>query len=56
MLNWFAGVALGIYLVGALGSGLVHYGDSADQDLSQALQRGLAWPGALVLMARAPAV
>lgn len=56
MLNWFVGTVLGIYLVGALGFGLAHYADSTDKDLINALEHGFAWPGALVTMARTPAV
>jgi hypothetical protein len=56
MVNWFVGVLLGIYLVGALGFGLARYADSTDKDLLDALQHGFAWPGALVNMARSPTV
>ncbi len=53
-MKFFTGFVVTAYLLGALAFGGIHYSDHREQGLFEAVARGLAWPGALVEMARHP--
>ena len=55
-MKFFTGFVVTAYLLGALGFGVKHYLGHPEQGLFDAVARGLAWPGALVEMARSPGV
>ncbi len=52
--KFFTGFVVTAYLLGALGFGVSHYFAHREQGLFEAVAGGLAWPGALVEMARSP--
>ncbi len=51
-LKFFTGFIVAMYLLGAVGFGVKHYLGHPEQGLFDAVAGGLAWPGALVEMAR----
>ena len=53
-MKFFTGFVVTGYLLGALGFGVNHYFGHPEQGVFDAVARGLAWPGALVEMARHP--
>ncbi len=52
--KFFTGIVVTGYFMGALVFGVNHYSGHREQGLFEAVARGLAWPGALVEMARSP--
>ena len=52
--KFLTGFVVAMYLLGAVGSGVIHYYGHPEQSLFDALAHGLAWPGVLVEMARHP--
>ncbi len=52
--KFFTGFVVSMYLLGAVAFGVNHYFGHPEQGLFDAVARGLAWPGALVEMARSP--
>ncbi len=55
-MKFFTGFVVTAYLLGALGFGVSHYLGHPEQGVFDAVAGGLAWPGALVEMARSPSL
>ncbi len=53
-MKFFTGFVVSMYLLGAVAFGVNYYFGHPEQGLFDAVARGLAWPGALVEMARSP--
>ncbi len=55
-MKFLIGFVASMYLLGAAGFGVNHYFGHPEQGFFDAVARGLAWPGALVEMARSPSL
>ena len=53
-MKFFTGFVVTVYLLGALGFGVIHYFGHPEQSLFDGVVHGLAWPGLLIEMARSP--
>ncbi len=53
-MKYFIFFVVAMYLLATVAFGVKHYIGHPEQGLFQAVARGLAWPGALVEMARHP--